>query len=168
MKKTMIALTMILAAGLTVSMNELNAAPAAAEGKLTAPAQELVIKGKKPARFNHAKHTALGLACGVCHHDAKHQPLSETAIAGQAKPDGLRCAACHTASFANEKLRRPMDVFHARCKTCHAEGINGKKGPTGCAACHAPAATATEQKAVPAVTTPAASVVKKPKAIEGC
>lgn len=168
MKKTMIALTMILAAGLTVSMNELNAAPAAAGGKITAPSQELVIKGKKPARFSHAKHTALGLACGVCHHDAKHQPLSEAAIAGLATTEGLRCETCHTATFANEKLRRPMDVFHARCKTCHAEGLNGKKGPTGCAACHAPAATTTEQKTAPAVAAPAAPVVKKPKAIEGC
>ena len=167
MKKTMLALTMILAAGLTVTMNELNAV--AAGGKITAPPQELVIKGKKPALFSHAKHTALGLACGVCHHDAKHQPLTEAAIAGLAKPDGLRCATCHNATFANEKLQKPMDVFHARCKTCHTAGLNGKKGPTNCAACHTVAAAAPvapEQPAAP-VAAPAPAK-KKPKAIEGC
>ena len=100
MKKTMIALTMIWAAGLTVTMNDLNAAPAAAGGKITAPIQELVISGNKPARFSHAKHTALGLNCGTCHHDAKHQPLTEAAIAGMPKPDCLRCATCHTAPAA--------------------------------------------------------------------
>ena len=170
MKKTMIALTMIWAAGLTVTMNDLNAAPAAAGGKITAPIQELVISGNKPARFSHAKHTALGLNCGTCHHDAKHQPLTEAAIAGMPKPDCLRCATCHTATFANEKLRKPMDVFHAGCKTCHTDGLNGKKGPTSCAACHTAPAAATGQKAAPAVAAPAptAPAVKKPKAIEGC
>lgn len=162
MKKTMIALTMAWAAGLTVTMNDLQAAPAAAGGKLTAPAQELVINGKKPARFNHASHTTLGLACGTCHHDAKHQPLTEAAIAGMPKADALRCATCHTATFANEKLRTPMDVFHTRCKTCHATGVNGKKGPSQCTSCHSPAAAA------PAPATAAAPAVKKNKAVEGC
>ncbi|OGQ88195.1 MAG: hypothetical protein A2512_02525 [Deltaproteobacteria bacterium RIFOXYD12_FULL_56_24] len=162
MKKTMIALAMVLAAGLTVNLTDL---PAAAAGKTTAPPQDLVIKGKKPALFSHAKHTALGLDCGTCHHDAKHQPLSEAAIAGMPKADTLRCATCHTATFTNEKLQKPMDVFHARCKTCHATEINGKKGPTNCAACHTVSATtpaAPEQKAAPA------PAKKKTKAIEGC
>lgn len=169
MKKMMIALTMVWAAGLTVAMNDLNAAPAAAGGKITAPAQELVISGNKPARFSHAKHTALGLDCTTCHHDVKHQPLNEAAIAGMPKADGLRCATCHTATFANKKLQKPIDVFHARCKTCHATEINGKKGPTNCAACHTAAAAtpaAPEQKATPADAP--APAKKKTKAIEGC
>lgn len=159
MKKTMIALAMMCAAGLSVTMTDL---PAAAAGKITAPAQDLVIKGKKPALFSHAKHTARGLDCGICHHDAKHQPLNEAAMAGRGNTDGLQCASCHNEKFANAKLQKPMDVFHARCKTCHTTGINGKKGPTTCTACHK-AAAAPEQKAAPA-----APATKKGKAVEGC
>lgn len=172
MKKTMIALAMMCAAGLSVAMNDLSAATAPADGKSVAPAQDLVIKGKKPAIFSHAKHTALGLDCGTCHHDAKHQPLNEAAIAAVPGTDALQCATCHNAKFANAKLQKPMDVFHARCKTCHATGINAKKGPTNCAACHAkvaaaPAAPAIQsEKAAPAA--PAPAPVKKKKAIEGC
>ncbi|MFH1020132.1 MAG: cytochrome c3 family protein [Pseudomonadota bacterium] len=162
MKKTMLALAMMCAAGLTLTMTDL---PAAAGEKLTAPAQELVIKGQKPALFSHAKHTALGLACGVCHHDAKHQPLTEAAIAGMPKADTLHCASCHTATFANAKLQKPMDVFHARCKTCHATGVNGKKGPATCTACHK-AAAAPAEAATPAPA--AAPAKKKGKAVEGC
>ena len=166
MKKTMIALAMVWAAGLSVTLTYLNAAPATAGGKLTAPAEELVIKGKKPAQFSHAKHTALGLECATCHHDAKHQPLNEAAIAGLGNTDGLHCATCHNEKFANAKLQKPMDVFHARCKTCHTAGLNGKKGPTACTACHKAEATAPEQKATPAPA--AAPAKKKSKAVEGC
>lgn len=174
MKKTMIALAMMCAAGLSVTMNDLSAAAGPKDGKSVAPAQELVIKGEKPAIFSHTKHTALGLDCGTCHHDTKHQPLNEAAIAAVPSTDALQCATCHNAKFANAKLQKPMDVFHARCKTCHTTGINGKKGPTNCAACHtkaaaAPAAQATQnEKAVPAPAAPAPAPVKKKKAIEGC
>ncbi len=178
MKKTMIALAMMCAAGLSLTMTDLHAAVTPAAGKTTAPAQDLVIKGKKPALFSHAKHTALGLDCTTCHHDAKHQPLNEAAIAGLEKTDGLQCASCHNEKFANAKLQKPMDVFHARCKTCHAAGVNGKKGPTACTACHKAAAAAQEQKAAPTVTpatgaAPASAVTpapakKKGKAVEGC
>lgn len=168
MKKTMIALTMMLAAGLTVTMNDLHAATTEAGKKITPPAQELVINGKKPAHFSHAKHTALGLDCATCHHDAKHQPLNEAAIAALPKTDSLHCATCHNEKFANAKLQKPMDIFHARCKTCHTTGVNGKKGPTNCTACHAPAATATDQKAAPAATTTPAPAKKKAKGVEGC
>ncbi|MFA6497869.1 MAG: cytochrome c3 family protein [Desulfurivibrionaceae bacterium] len=166
MKKTMIALTMMLAAGLTVTMNDLHAAPVTTGGKIAAPTQELVIKGKKPALFSHAKHTALGLDCTACHHDGKHQPLNEAAIAGLANTDTLHCASCHNEKFANAKLQKPMDVFHGRCKTCHLAGVNGKNGPTACTVCHK-AAAAPEQKAAPAATAPAPAK-KKGKAVEGC
>lgn|GEM_PF-1213195 len=184
MKKTMLALTMILAAGFAAAATELYAGPGAGT-KLAAPAQELTIKGKKPARFNHGKHLGLGLDCGSCHHDAKHQPLGEKAIAALGKAEALSCVGCHNDNFANEKLRQPMAVFHARCKDCHAAGLNGKQGPTSCAACHAPAqktvTPAVTPKPAPAVApappaapaapvapAPAAPAVKKPKAIEGC
>lgn len=160
MNKTTIALAMMLAAGLTASMTDLQAA--------TPPAQELTIKGKKPAQFNHAKHTALGLDCGTCHHDAKHQPLNEKAIAGLANGDGLQCATCHNEKFSNAKLQKAMDVFHARCKTCHTAGVNGKKGPTACTACHTKAAAAPEQKAAQTPAAAPAPAPAKKKAIEGC
>lgn len=168
MKKTMIALTMMLAAGLTVTMTDLHAATTEAGKKITAPTQELVIKGKKPALFSHAKHTALGLDCTTCHHDGKHQPLNEAAIAGLANTDTLHCATCHNKKFANAKLQKPMDVFHARCKTCHTAGVNGKKGPTACTACHKADAAASEQKAAPAQATAPAPAKKKGKGVEGC
>lgn len=178
MKKTMIALTMMCAAGLTITMIDLHAATNEAGKKIAAPVQELVIKGKKPAQFNHAKHTALGLECATCHHDGKHQPLNEAAIAGLANADTLHCATCHNEKFANAKLQKPMDVFHGRCKTCHTAGVNGKKGPTACTACHKAEAVAPEQKAAPTVTpatvaAPASAVTpapakKKGKAVEGC
>ena len=178
MKKTMIALTMMCAAGLTFTMIDLHATNAGAAGKIAAPTEELVIKGKKPDQFSHAKHTALGLECATCHHDAKHQPLTEAAIAALPNADGLHCATCHNEKFANAKLQKPMDVFHARCKTCHTAGINGKKGPTACTACHTAPAAAPEHKAAPTATpamgtapAPAAAPApakKKGKAVEGC
>lgn len=168
MKKTVIALTVMCAAGLTISMLDLHAATTPATGKIAAPAQELVIKGKKPAQFGHAKHTALGLDCATCHHDAKHQPLNEAAIAGLGNTDGLHCATCHNEKFANAKLQKPMDVFHARCKTCHTAGVNGKKGPTACTACHKAEAAASEQKTTPVPAAAPAPVKKKGKAVEGC
>ncbi|MFA6284794.1 MAG: cytochrome c3 family protein [Desulfurivibrionaceae bacterium] len=171
MKKTMIALAMMCAAGLTVTMTDLQAAPAA--GKGTAPAQDLVIKGKKPALFSHAKHTALGLDCATCHHDAKHQPLNEAAIGGVKNKESLQCATCHNAKFANAKLQKPMDVFHGRCKTCHTAGVNGKKGPTACTACHKGAAAPEQAVTTLPATAPApaatpAPAKKKGKAVEGC
>ncbi|HIJ90396.1 MAG: cytochrome c family protein [Desulfobulbaceae bacterium] len=168
MKKTMIALAMMCAAGLSITLTDLNAAPAAAKEKITAPTQELVINGKKPAHFSHAKHTNLGLDCATCHHDAKHQPLNEAAIAALPNADGLRCATCHTEKFANVKLQKRMDVFHTRCKTCHTDGVKGKKGPTNCTACHTVAAATTDQKPDPAPVAAPAPAKKKTKAIEGC
>ena len=184
MKKTVIALTMMCAAGLTISMLDLHAAAEAGK-KVTPPTQELLIKGKKPVLFSHAKHAAVGLDCATCHHDAKHQPLNEAAIGGVKNTESLQCATCHNEKFANAKLQKPMDVFHARCKTCHTTGVNGKKGPTACTGCHnKTAAAAPEQKATPApaaapeqavttapVTAPAAAPTpakKKGKAVEGC
>ena len=169
MKKTMIALAMMLAAGLTVTMSDLHAATNEAGKKIAAPAQELVISGKKPAHFSHATHTALGLDCTTCHHDAKHQPRSETAIAGLPNANSLHCATCHNEKFANAKLRKPMDVFHARCKTCHTAGVNGKKGPTACTGCHTATTVAPDQKAAPAPAAAAPTPAKKKrKAVEGC
>lgn len=100
-----------------------------------APAGAITIEGKKPVSFDHQVHLKLGVACGQCHHDAKHQPRTAEAIA-LAKADELQCASCHNDKFAKAELRERKDVFHARCKECHKAGVNGKQGPTACAACH--------------------------------
>lgn len=107
-----------------------------ADGKMLVPEKELTIEGKKPAKFKHTTHMKLELKCGTCHHNAKHEPLTAEAIAGF--PDGkkLQCINCHNKDFSNPKLQKKKDVFHARCKTCHKSGIDGKKGPTKCSACH--------------------------------
>ena len=103
---------------------------------LQAPEDELVIEGKKPARFAHKVHLTLGLDCGVCHHDREHKPLNKEAIASLEDPSGLHCVSCHNSSFAVGELQQAKDVFHARCKTCHQEGYAGKNGPTKCSDCH--------------------------------
>ena len=117
-----------------------------ADTSMTVPEGELVIKGKKPARFPHNNHLDMGLECGVCHHDAEHKPLTAEAIASLGDPGKLSCVSCHNSDNANTKLQKAKDVFHARCKDCHKAGYKGKKGPTKCSDCH----------------------LKKKKAVEGC
>lgn len=109
-----------------------------------APATAITIDGKKPVLFDHQVHLKLGVNCGQCHHDAKHQPRSAEAIAALAKPSELQCANCHNDQFAKAELRQRKDIFHARCKECHQAGVNGKQGPTNCAGCHGKAKKAVE------------------------
>lgn len=104
--------------------------------KLQSPDGKITIEGKKPAQFNHQTHIKLGIACGSCHHDASHNPLTAEAIGEMPDGSGLLCANCHTKDFKNEKLQKRKDIFHARCQGCHKEGIEGKKGPTKCTSCH--------------------------------
>lgn len=117
-----------------------------AENSLSAPENEIVIDGKKPAHFSHPVHLKLGLECGVCHHDKGHKPLNQEAISGLGDPAVLSCVSCHNTSHPVQDLRKAKDVFHARCKTCHKTGYEGKNGPTKCSGCH----------------------IKKKKALEGC
>ncbi|MHB1349986.1 MAG: hypothetical protein C4563_01270 [Desulfobulbus sp.] len=105
-------------------------------GAVGEPAEEMILEGKKPARFNHATHTAQGMACGVCHHDQNHAPLTSEAIGAVTDPATLRCVSCHNDQMPKQELRQAKDIFHARCKTCHQDGYQGKKGPTKCTDCH--------------------------------
>ncbi len=107
-----------------------------AENQLQAPEKELVIEGKKPARFLHATHLEMGLTCGTCHHDEKGSPLTADGIGSLQDPGKLRCVSCHNADHPDKKLQSAKDVFHARCKDCHKAGHNGKKGPNKCSSCH--------------------------------
>ena len=115
---------------------------------LTAPDKEIVIEGKKPAKFNHASHSALNISCGSCHHDASRQPLSQDAIASMPEGDQLHCASCHTEGGAAEKFTKRKDIFHKTCLECHKTTEGDKKGPTKCSGCHLKK--------------------KKKKALEGC
>jgi len=107
-----------------------------AQASLAAPEKELVVDGKKPARFTHATHIAMGMDCGVCHHDKDHKPLTAEGVASVGDVEKLRCVSCHNKESQNTELRKAKDVFHARCKTCHKEGYAGKKGPSKCSDCH--------------------------------
>ena len=117
-----------------------------AEDPLTAPDTAIKIEGKKPVQFKHAIHLDLGVACGECHHDSNHDPRTAESIAAMTDSKSLECTSCHNSGFANPKLQKSKDIFHANCKTCHKVGFNEKKGPTKCSGCHG----------------------KKKKAVEGC
>ena len=109
----------------------------AEEKGLQAPAAEIIIAGeKKSAKFSHPVHLNLGVACGQCHHDSKHQPLTDKDIAAMENSTQLQCASCHNKDFSDAKLQTLKDVFHARCKECHKQGVAGKTGPTKCTDCH--------------------------------
>jgi len=118
-----------------------------ADNPLQAPQEEVIIKGKKPARFPHTIHLDMGLECGLCHHDKEQNPLNAEAIASLEGPAKLSCVSCHNGDHANKDLQKAKDVFHARCKNCHKTGYEGKNGPTKCTNCH---------------------LKKKKKMIEGC
>ena len=100
------------------------------------PAEGLVLQGKKPAHFNHKTHTALGMECGLCHHDQKHAPMTAEAIGAVTDLATLRCVSCHNEQHPKQELRQAKDIFHARCKTCHQDGYQGKNGPVKCTDCH--------------------------------
>jgi len=108
------------------------------EGKgMKAPETEIIIEGeKKSARFSHPVHLDLGVTCGQCHHSSEHQPLTDKDIAVMENSAQLRCASCHNSDFADPKLQTAKAAFHARCKECHKQGVNGKTGPTKCTDCH--------------------------------
>jgi len=107
------------------------------EKNMKAPEAEIIIKGeKKSARFSHPVHLNLGVACAQCHHDSEHQPLTDKDIAAIENSLQLRCATCHNKDFSNPKLQSAKNAFHARCKECHKQGVDGKIGPTKCKDCH--------------------------------
>jgi len=89
-------------------------------------------QAKKPAVFPHRKHQEM-MECTTCHHtkdaEGKQIPLPED-------QHPAKCDSCHNKDFANKSLDGLMKVGHARCKGCHKDGLDGKKGPTKCEGCH--------------------------------
>ena len=129
MKRIFLAILLVLAAAAFAS--------AVAAGGVTVPGTEIIIKGeKKSARFSHPVHLELAVECGQCHHDNSHQPLPESVIGAMENSEQLRCATCHNEDFSTAGLQSSKDAFHKRCKECHKEGVDGKKGPTKCNGCH--------------------------------
>jgi len=128
---------LLVLVGLSVACLSAGISFAAAEQNMQAPEAEIIIKGeKKSARFSHPVHLQLGVSCGQCHHNSQHQPLTDKDIAVLENADQLRCATCHNEDFSNPKLQSPKEAFHARCKECHKQGVDGKTGPTKCSGCH--------------------------------
>ena len=104
---------------------------------MKAPEAEIIIEGeKKSARFSHPVHLNIGVECGQCHHGSDKQPLTDKDIEAMDSNLQLRCASCHNKDLVNPKLQTPKAAFHARCKECHKQGVDGKKGPTKCTGCH--------------------------------
>ena len=139
-RKTMIAIAAICM-GLAMGFGF-----AQAGDPVKAPENTITIQGKKPVKFKHGVHLDLGIACGECHHDDKHQPRTAEGIGALADASTLKCVSCHNGDLANPKLQKAKDIFHTNCKSCHKAGVNGKNGPTKCSGCH----------------------VRKKKTIEGC
>lgn len=144
MKKQLIVSGAVLALTFTVC---LGTGMVFAGADIKAPQEEIVIDGKKPARFSHPTHLELGLDCASCHHGKQHAPLTDVAIGALADTSALKCISCHNSQHPNKDLQRAKDVFHAKCKDCHKQGFAGKNGPTKCTSCH---------------------LKKKAKAYEGC
>lgn len=134
MKKIWVLLFFALAASWTVMNNSF----ATEEKEAGAPAEEIIIKGeKKSAKFSHPVHLKLGVTCGQCHHDTNHQPLTAEDIAAMADDKAqLQCVSCHNQDFAKAELQSMKDVFHARCRDCHKQGVDGRTGPSKCTDCH--------------------------------
>lgn len=106
-------------------------------GGLKVPDAEIIIEGeKKSARFSHPVHLNLGAECAQCHHDSEHQPLTAEEITAMENTLQLKCVSCHNSDFANPELQSAKAAFHARCKECHKQGVDGKTGPTKCTGCH--------------------------------
>lgn len=132
MKTTLLCKTTLLAMALSV----LPGAGIIQANAASVPAKEISLQGKKPARFNHTTHTVLGITCGACHHDQQHKPLTAEAMDAVTDPATLRCLSCHNDQQPKQELRQAKDIFHARCKTCHQAGYEGKNGPVTCSGCH--------------------------------
>lgn len=132
MKKQVIISGAVLAVALTF----LGAGIVSAAETSAAPQKEIIIAGKKPARFSHPVHLGLGLDCASCHHNGQHEPLDNAAIGAMEDHAALKCVSCHNSSHPDEELQTAKKVFHAKCQTCHKEGLGGKNGPTKCTGCH--------------------------------
>ena len=129
-KKSLILLVVaafVMSLGLGVTMSLAEADKGDADITMNADSKS---EKPKPAQFTHEKHQARN-DCATCHHKddgGKQVPIAEgDAVA--------KCDSCHTAEFANEKLRTWKDIGHGLCKDCHKK-MKEDGAPTKCSACH--------------------------------
>ena len=105
-------------------------------GGIGMPNEPITIGVLNPVEFDHALHRSLEIPCGECHHDDKHKPRRDEDIYAITDGKELHCKNCHNKDFANTFLQNRKDIFHVNCKTCHAVGVNGIRGPRKCNGCH--------------------------------
>ena len=105
-------------------------------GVIGMPSEPITIGGLNPVIFDHGLHRSLEVPCGECHHDAEHNPRIDKDIFSFADGKKLHCNNCHNKNLANTFLQSREEIFHPNCRTCHAVGINGNRGPRKCNGCH--------------------------------
>lgn len=88
-------------------------------------------KGNKPATFPHGAHQAKN-PCSECHHSKDADGKQAAYVEGQAI---AKCATCHNADMANEKLNSFKKAAHDRCKGCH-KAMKAEGASTKCGTCH--------------------------------
>lgn len=100
------------------------------------PKEPFNIGNSNPVIFDHSLHRKLEIPCGECHHDRDHNPRPVSNILSFSDGNVLRCRNCHNNEFENTYLQTRKDIFHINCRTCHAVGFEGNRGPRKCKACH--------------------------------
>ncbi len=106
-------------------------------GGVGMPNEPIIIGGLNPVEFDHVlHHRSLEIPCGECHHDDNHNPRRDEDILAITDGKELHCINCHNKDFANTFFQNRKDIFHTNCRTCHAIGVNGNRGPRKCNGCH--------------------------------
>ena len=105
-------------------------------GVIGMPNEPITIGGLNPVKFDHVLHRDLEILCGECHHDDEHNPRRDEDILAITDGKELHCRNCHNKDLANTFLQSREDIFHTNCRTCHAVGVNGNRGPRKCNGCH--------------------------------
>ena len=122
-------ITLFAAAGFLMSC-------VAVQAEIGMPNEPITMEGPNPVEFDHVLHRSLEISCGECHHDSEHNPRRDVDIFAFADGKKLHCINCHNKDFANTFFQEREDIFHTNCKTCHAIGVNGNRGPRNCNGCH--------------------------------
>ena len=105
-------------------------------GGIGMPNESITMEGLNPVKLDHVLHRSLEIPCGECHHDDEHNPRRDEDIFAIADGKELHCINCHNKDFVNPYLQNREDIFHSNCRTCHAVGVNGNRGPRKCNGCH--------------------------------
>jgi hypothetical protein len=127
MKRTVLALFMIIAVGLAFS--------ATAYAQAAKPPGVVMLKASNGVvKFDHAAHSKKpGATCATCHHASK----PEKAMKGAQEA----CGECHTSKAEPPMKTKLQAAFHdpmakkGICIDCHLKDAT-KKAPLKCTECH--------------------------------